>query len=246
MLTIPHSPENASVFRGFFIATISARTTSVHYHNSMTEEFLKKFDQAIENKSEIEFFKLATKICRKYAYYYSHLSKNITEDWELTADESVLKILELVKKTDWKHTPNYYFGCLKNEVKWQHLRYLKEHCQEYSLEQVTTDANGECFADSIALVPVKEERTYNQEIELKAAQNELVRTDSLLKIANQKLISIQTKVESDKASLKATPEELTLLTRTRIWRDSIRTQFETLGAKIHYIRQKQKEAESEE
>ena len=28
-----------------------------------------------------------------------------------------------------------------------------------------------------------------QEIELKAAQNELVRTDSLLKIANQKLIS---------------------------------------------------------
>ena len=85
-----------------------------------------------------------------------------------------------------------------------------------------------------------------QEIELKAAQNELVRTDSLLKIANQKLISIQTKVESDKASLKATPEELTLLTRTRIWRDSIRTQFETLGAKIHYIRQKQKEAESEE
>lgn len=68
------------------------------HHNSMTEEFLKKFDQAIENKSEIEFFKLATKICRKYAYYYSHLNKNITEDWELTADESVLKILELVKK----------------------------------------------------------------------------------------------------------------------------------------------------
>ena len=51
------------------------------------------------------------------------------------------------------------------------------------------------------------------------------------------------KVEADKAALKATPEELTQLTRMRIWRDSIRTQFETLGAKIHYIRQKQKETD---
>lgn len=81
----------------------------------------------------------------------------------------------------------------------------------------------------------------HQKIELKAAQEELVRTDSLLKIANQKLDSMQAIIESDKAALKATPEELTLLTRTRIWRDSIRTQFETLGAKIHYIHQKQKE-----
>ena len=143
----------------------------------MTEEFLRKFDQAIENKSEIDFFKLSTKICRKYAYYYSHLKKNITEDWELTADESVLKVLALVKNDNWSHTPNYYFGCLKKEVKWQHLRYLKEHGYEFSLEQVTTDANGECFADSIALVPVKEERTYNQEIELKAVRKILELAD---------------------------------------------------------------------
>ena len=57
---------------------------------------------------------------------------------------------------------------------------------------------------------------------------------------NREYESLQAKVEADKAALKATPEELTLLTRTRIWRDSIRTQFETLGAKIHYIRQRQK------
>ena len=143
----------------------------------MTEEFLKKFNQAIENKSEIEFFKLATKIWRRYAYYYSHLNKNITEDWELTADESVLKVLELVKNDNWSHTPNYYFGCLKNEVKWQHLRFLKEHGHEFSLEQITTDANGECFADSIALVPVKEERTYQKEIELKAVRKILELAD---------------------------------------------------------------------
>lgn len=147
------------------------------HHNSMTEEFLKKFNQAIENKSEIEFFKLATKICRKYAYYYSHLNKNITEDWELTADESVLKILELVKKTDWKHPPKYYFGCLKNEVKWQHLRYLKEHGHEFSLEQITTDSDGNNFAGSIDLAPVREERTYQQEIELKAVRKILELAD---------------------------------------------------------------------
>ena len=143
----------------------------------MTEEFLKKFNQAIENKSEIEFFKFATKICRKYAYYYSHLNKNITEDWELTADESVLKVLELVKNDNWSHTPNYYFGCLKNEVKWNHLRYLKEHGHEFSLEQITTDSNGNNFAGSIDLAPVREERTYQQEIELKAVRKILELAD---------------------------------------------------------------------
>lgn len=136
----------------------------------MTAEFLNKFNQAIDDKSETDFFKFATKICRKYAYYYSHLNKNITEDWELTADEAVLKILELVKNDNWNHTPNYYYGCLKNEVKWLHLKYLKKHGHEYSLEQITTDANGKNFADSIDLVPVKEERTYQQEIELKAVR----------------------------------------------------------------------------
>lgn len=83
----------------------------------------------------------------------------------------------------------------------------------------------------------------HQEIELKAAQNELARTDSLLQLVNMELDSLQRQVEAHKAALKATPEELTLLTRTRMKRDSIRTQFETLGAKIHYIRQKQKETD---
>ena len=79
----------------------------------------------------------------------------------------------------------------------------------------------------------------HQEIELKAAQDELAKTDSLLQIANKELEALQKEVDNHKAALKATPEELTRLTRTRIWRDSIRTQFETLGAKIRYIHQKQ-------
>ena len=81
----------------------------------------------------------------------------------------------------------------------------------------------------------------HQKIELKAAQDELALTDSLLQLANQELDALQKQVEEHKQALKATPEELTQLTRTRMKRDSIRTQFETLGAKIRYIRQKQKE-----
>ena len=80
----------------------------------------------------------------------------------------------------------------------------------------------------------------HQEIELKASQDEMTRTDSLLQITNKELDSLQAEVEKHKAALKATPEELTLLTRTRMKRDSIRTQFETLGMKIHYIHEKMK------
>lgn len=80
-----------------------------------------------------------------------------------------------------------------------------------------------------------------QDIELKAAQDELARTDSLLQIANKEFEEMQKEVEAHKVALKATPEELTALTRMRMRRDSIRTQFETLGMTISYIRQKQKE-----
>ena len=81
----------------------------------------------------------------------------------------------------------------------------------------------------------------HQDIELKAAQIEMAHTDSLLQMANQELEALQAQVEEHKKALKATPEELTLLTRTRMKRDSIRTQFDTLGMKIRYIHQKQKE-----
>jgi hypothetical protein len=80
---------------------------------------------------------------------------------------------------------------------------------------------------------------------LRKAQEDLRITDSLLQVTNHVLDSLQQKVEKDKAALKATPEELTLLTKTRIKRDSIRTQFEVLGAKIRYIREKMKEGEME-
>ena len=80
-----------------------------------------------------------------------------------------------------------------------------------------------------------------QETELKKAQAELWKTDSLLQLTNQKFDWLTKEVELHKQALKATPEELTALTQLRIKRDSIRTQYEALGLKIRYIHKKQKE-----
>lgn len=82
--------------------------------------------------------------------------------------------------------------------------------------------------------------TLYQEIELKKAQEELARTDSLLQLVNHDYNYQKAKVDKDKAELRATPEELTMLTRTRIRRDSLRTQCEVLGGKIRYIHKKMK------
>ena len=79
------------------------------------------------------------------------------------------------------------------------------------------------------------------EIDLKEAQAELAITDSLLQQVQRDYDQQQAKVEKDKANLKATPEELTMLTRTRMKRDSLRTQCEVLGVKIRYIHKKQKD-----
>ena len=81
----------------------------------------------------------------------------------------------------------------------------------------------------------------HQQVELKAAQEDLLRADSLLVLANRELEALQKQVDAHKATLTATADELTLLTMTRMRRDSIRTLYETLGAKIRYIRKKQKE-----
>ena len=85
----------------------------------------------------------------------------------------------------------------------------------------------------------------HQDVELKIAQQELRRTDSMLVLANRELEALQQQVDAHKTALTATAEELTSLTRTRMRRDSIRTLFEALGMKIRYIRQKQNEGKSE-
>ena len=81
----------------------------------------------------------------------------------------------------------------------------------------------------------------HQETELKKAQAELWKTDSLLQLANKELAAMTKEIEAHKQALKATPEELTALTQLRVKRDSIRTQYEALGLKIRYIHKKSEE-----
>ena len=80
-----------------------------------------------------------------------------------------------------------------------------------------------------------------QDIELKRAQHELALVDSALQAVKHDYDYQRQKVETDKRNLRATAEELTMLTRTRMHRDSLQTQFDMLCAKIRYIHKKQKE-----
>ena len=80
-----------------------------------------------------------------------------------------------------------------------------------------------------------------QSIELKRAQEELSLVDSMLQAVSHDFRYQQQKVEKDKQELRATADELTMLTKTRMRRDSLQTRFEVLCAKIRYIHKKQKE-----
>jgi len=80
-----------------------------------------------------------------------------------------------------------------------------------------------------------------QNIELKRAQEELAVVDSMLQAVSHDYQYQKQKVDKDKEALRATEEELTMLTKTRLRRDSLQTRWEALGAKIKYIRKKQKE-----
>ena len=80
----------------------------------------------------------------------------------------------------------------------------------------------------------------HQQTELKKAEAELWKTDSVLQIVNKEFETMTQQVEEHKKALKATEEELTALTMLRVKRDSIQTQYEALGLKIRYIRKKMK------
>lgn len=80
-----------------------------------------------------------------------------------------------------------------------------------------------------------------QTIELTRAQEELAVLDSALQAVNRDYEKQRRHVEQAKSELRATAEELTQLTRTRVHRDSLQTRYDVLCAKIRYIHHKQKE-----
>ena len=80
-----------------------------------------------------------------------------------------------------------------------------------------------------------------QDISLKEAQDDLALTDSIMQAVSLDYKYIKDKVEKDKAQLRATAEELELLTRTKMKLDSLKVRFDMQCAKIKYIHKKQKE-----
>ena len=80
-----------------------------------------------------------------------------------------------------------------------------------------------------------------QDISLKEAQEDLALTDSIMQAVSLDYNYIKDKVEKDKAQLRATAEELELLTRTKMKLDSLKVRFDMQCAKIKYIHKKQKE-----
>ncbi|UKK50678.1 hypothetical protein L6472_11770 [Prevotella sp. E13-17] len=80
---------------------------------------------------------------------------------------------------------------------------------------------------------------HKQDSTLLASQQELAHVDSALEAAKAEYEQKKATVEEHKSQLKATAEELTELTLLRMKRDSLQVQWNTLGAKIKYIRKKQ-------
>ncbi|MBP7358677.1 MAG: hypothetical protein KA955_04985 [Prevotella sp.] len=86
----------------------------------------------------------------------------------------------------------------------------------------------------------KEALALYQNIELKKAQIDLEHTDKLVTAINNEYNIILIKVNEDKKALCATAGELQELTLKKLKRDSIKTRFDILCAKIHYIHKLQK------
>lgn len=80
-----------------------------------------------------------------------------------------------------------------------------------------------------------------QEVELTRAEKELAIADSALVAANSEYDRMKAFVDGLRGENKAGAEQLSSLTRMKMKRDSLQTNFDVLCAKIRYIRKKQKE-----
>ena len=110
---------------------------------------------------------------------------------------------------------------------------------QYDRALITIDSLRKVYPSAIETR--KQALRLQQNVELKRSQEELALIDSALQAVKHDYEYQKQKVEKDKRELRATPEELTMLTKTRVRRDSLQTRFDVLCAKIRYIHKKQKE-----
>ena len=80
-----------------------------------------------------------------------------------------------------------------------------------------------------------------QSISLKEAQEDLAITDSALLATTEVYKEMKKHVDEAKAELRATPEELETLTKTKMKHDSRKVRVDMQCAKIKYIKKKKKE-----
>jgi len=111
--------------------------------------------------------------------------------------------------------------------------------QKYDRALIVIDSLREVYPGAIDTR--KRALRLQQDIELKRSQEELAVVDSALEAVKHDYEYQRQKVEKDKQQLRATADELTMLTKTRVRRDSLQTRFDVLCAKIRYIHKKQKE-----
>jgi hypothetical protein len=111
--------------------------------------------------------------------------------------------------------------------------------QQYDRALIVIDSLRKVYPSAIETR--KQALRLQQNIELKRSQEELALVDSALQAVKHDYEYQKQKVEKDKAELRATPEELTMLTKTRMHRDSLQTRYDVLCGKIRYIHKKQKE-----
>ena len=111
--------------------------------------------------------------------------------------------------------------------------------QQYDRALIVIDSLRKNYPTAIEIR--KQALTLQQNIELKWSQEELAMLDSVLQNVKSDYEQQKQQVDKAKAELRATAEELTSLTKTRVRRDSLQTRFDALCAKIRYIHKKQKE-----
>lgn len=87
----------------------------------------------------------------------------------------------------------------------------------------------------------KEALIHKQDSVLKASQKEVEELDKEIQIVNRKYNQMKHEAQVAHDAGTATAEQLRSVTRMRMHRDSLKTRFDMLCAKIKYIRKRQSE-----
>lgn len=111
--------------------------------------------------------------------------------------------------------------------------------KQYTKALSTIDSLRHAFPEAIETR--KQALTLYQDISLQQAQEDLALTDSALQAVKAQYATMKAHVDSAKAQLRATAEELQTLTLTKIKLDSLQTRFDVQCEKIKYIHKKQAE-----